>query len=214
MRNSQRVLLISSLVVSPFTFGVFQILPAVLGLKWGYIAGLFLYWLYCLFTAWLVAGSNLAYLKRMFTASTNHKYTTLINLAAFIPVAGVFFVSFLLNAPGLTPGTALLVTLVALLNGAIEEMYWRGLYLAEYKSDWRIGLLAATFLFGCWHISLWAVNGIDYRGGAAALIGGAFVMGLLWAWVARAVGNIRAVVLAHILVNFFAFSGLFVMNGF
>jgi membrane protease YdiL (CAAX protease family) len=103
---------------------------------------------------------------------------------------------------------------MAVLNGSIEEFYWRGLYLLEYRDNVPIGFFLSTLLFGAWHFSVWSARGIVYKDGIVALIGGAYVMGLLWAWVARSQGNIRAVVFAHVLVNLFAFTSLFVDNGF
>jgi membrane protease YdiL (CAAX protease family) len=139
---------------------------------------------------------------------------TWISLAAFLPALGLFFVSFLPNAAQLTLSTGILLVLVVLLNGVVEEMYWRGLYLLEYPDDSRIGFVLAWFLFGAWHISLWFARGVVYKDGFLALVGGAYMLGLLWTWVARSNGNLRAVIPAHILANLFAFTALFVDNGF
>jgi membrane protease YdiL (CAAX protease family) len=103
---------------------------------------------------------------------------------------------------------------MAVLNGSIEEFYWRGLYLLEYRENARIGFFLSSLLFGAWHFSVWFARGMLYKDGMPALVGGAYVMGLLWTWVARSQGNIRAVLPAHVLVNLFAFTGLFVDNGF
>jgi hypothetical protein len=45
-------------------------------------------------------------------------------------------------------------------------------------------------------------------------VGGAYFLGLLWAWVTRSAGNFRAAAFAHVLINLFALTGLFVGNGF
>ncbi len=39
MQNKQRTLLISSLILLPFTFVLFQLTTLALGPKWGYVTG-------------------------------------------------------------------------------------------------------------------------------------------------------------------------------
>ena len=214
MKDKKRILLVSSLILLPFTFVLFQVTTFSLGPKWGYITGFLGYWSYCLITAWLVSGSDWNYFKAMWDQQRGNKYAKWIGLAAFIPVLGVFFVSFLPHAAALTLSTGALLIFTVLLNGAIEEMYWRGLYLLEYPNDAKIGFLLSTILFGAWHTSLWFARGVVYTDGFPALVGGAFGLGLLWAWVARTNGNLRAVIPAHILTNLFALTALFVDNGF
>ena len=155
MKDRKRILLISSLALLPFTFVLFQLTTLWLGPKWGYITGFLGYWAYCMVTAWLLSGSDWNYFKAMWTRERRGNYGTWISLAAFIPVVGVFFVSFLPNASRLTFSTSVLLIFTIVLNGTIEELYWRGLYLLEYPNDTRIGFFLSWLLFGAWHISLW-----------------------------------------------------------
>ena len=214
MKDKKRILLISSLVLLPFTFVLFQLTTLWFGPKWGYITGFLGYWAYCLGTAWVLSSYDWNYFKEMWNRERGGKYAKWISLAAFIPVFGVFFVSFLPNASKLTFSTGVLLIFTVLLNGAIEELYWRGLYLLEYPNDTRIGFFLSLFLFGAWHISLWFARGVVYKDGFLALVGGALGLGLIWTWVARSNGNLRAVVPSHIIVNLFALTALFVSNGF
>jgi membrane protease YdiL (CAAX protease family) len=214
MQNRKTILLISSLLMVPITFIWIQLTTSSLGAKWGYVTGLAGYWVYCLATAWLVSGGSMAYFKSLWNNRNSGKYATWISLAAFIPVLGLFFVSFLPNAAQLTLSTGVLLIVVVLLNGSVEELYWRGLYLLEYPDNTRIGFLFSWLLFGAWHISLWFAKGVIYKDGFLALVGGAYGLGLLWTWVARSNGNLKTVTLSHILVNLFAFTALFVDNGF
>jgi membrane protease YdiL (CAAX protease family) len=214
MKEKKRILLFSSLALLPFTFVLFQLTTLWLGPKWGYITGFLGYWFYCLVTAWVLSGSDWNYFREMWTRERGGKYATWISLAAFLPVFGVFFVSFLPNVSKLTLSTGALLLFTVLLNGAIEELYWRGLYLLEYPNDTRIGFFFSLLLFGAWHVSLWFARGVVYKDGFLALVGGAYGLGLIWTWVARSNGNLRAVVPSHILVNLFALTALFVDNGF
>jgi hypothetical protein len=174
MKDKKRILLISSLAILPFTFVLFQLTTLWLGPKWGYITGFLGYWAYCLITAWVLSGSDWNYFRWMWTEQREGKSLRWISLVAFLPVFGVFFVSFLPN----------------------------------------VGFFLSLLLFGAWHISLWFARGILYKDGFLALVGGAYGLGLIWTWVARSNGNLRAVVPSHILVNLFAMTALFVSNGF
>lgn len=214
MKNKKRFLIISSILLLPFTYVLFQLTTAYLGPKWGYVSGFAGYWAYCLATALLVSGADMTYFQRMWNGQPGRSTTKWLSLLAFVPVFGVFFVSFLPNAAALTLPTGILLVIVVLLNGSIEELYWRGLYLLEYPDNTRIGFLFSWVLFGAWHISLWFARGVIYEDGFLALVGGAYGLGLIWTWVARTNGNLRAVVPSHILVNLFAFTALFVSNGF
>jgi membrane protease YdiL (CAAX protease family) len=213
LNDKQRILFVSSIVLLPFTFALFQLTTLWLGPRWGYFTGFVGYWAYCLVTAWLLSGSDWNYFKAMWTREAD-KSAKWISLVAFIPVFGVFFVSFLPNVSRLTLSTGALLTVTVLLNGAIEELYWRGLYLLEYPKDGRIGFFVSLLLFAAWHVSLWFARGVIYKDGFLALVGGAFGLGLIWTWVARSNRNLRAVVPSHILVNLFALTALFVDNGF
>src|SRR5687767_13274102 len=128
MKDKKRILLVSSLILLPFTFGLFQLTTYWSGPKWGYLLGFLGYWAYCLITAWLVFGSDLDCFKVIWNRQRNHRYATWISLAAFLPAFGVFFVSFLPNVAKLSLSTGVLLIVMASLNGFIEELYWRGLY--------------------------------------------------------------------------------------
>ena len=214
MQNKKRILLISSLLMLPITYVWIQLTTSFLGAKWGYVAGLAGYWVYCLIAAWLVSGGKMDYFKEMWNTQHKGNYVKWISLVGFLPVLGLFIVSFLPNATQLTFSTGTLLVLVVLLNGSIEELYWRGLYLLEYADNFFLGFILPWLFFGAWHISLWFARGVVYKDGFLALVGGAYILGLIWTWIARSNGNLRVVIPSHILVNLFAFTSLFVDNGF
>lgn len=214
LSKTKYLLLGSSIFLLPFTIVVFQLTTRLLGPQQGYLVGFGLYWAYALTVALLLARRRKGYLRRLFNRSRLTRQRFLWSILCFIPVFGVFFVSFLPNAISLNGKLLLLVLSTAIINGIVEETYWRGLYLQEYRDSTRIGLWLATGLFGGWHVSLYLIEGITYHGGFGALVGGAAVMGLLWSYASRRLGDISATSLAHVLVNIFAFTGLYVDNGF
>src|SRR5512138_3872315 len=185
MQNKKNILLISSLLMLPLTFAWIQLTTTTFGPKWGYVTGLAGYWLYCLVIVWLVSGGDLKIFQGLWNAQRAGTYAKWIAPMAFIPVIGLFFVSFLPNIAQLTTSTLVLLVIVAMLNGSVEELYWRGLYLLEYPANVGIGFILSWLLFGAWHISLWFARGVVYKDGFLALVGGAYMLGLIWTWVAR-----------------------------
>jgi membrane protease YdiL (CAAX protease family) len=214
MKDKKRTLLVSSFILLPFVFVLFQITSRIFEPKWGFIIGFLGYWSYCLLTAWLISGSNLNYLKNMWYQKWENKNSKLIGIVLAIVVIACFFIGFVPDVAKLTVSTGALVLIMAVLNGPIEELYWRGLYLLEYRDNTRIGFIVSVFLFGTWHFSLWFAKGMIYKEGIVPVVIVPYGLGLLWAWSARSNGNIRATVLTHILINIFAFTSLFVDNSF
>jgi membrane protease YdiL (CAAX protease family) len=106
----------------------------------------------------------------------------------------------------------LLLAGAALVNGSVEEFYWRGAFVSRYGRNLRLAFLAPTLLFGLFHVSVYAAYGISYQGGFAPLIGGASFMGVLWGYTAYKQQRVLLPTLAHIFTNFFAFSNLVVEN--
>lgn len=213
MTNTQNKLILFSMLLVGLTFGLFLFLPLIFGPKWGYVTGFILYWIAALLFSMRITRINSHGLRRLYLVPSDRS-SLVISAIAFIPVFGVFFVSFLPNVRLLTISAGILVILMSLCNGLVEEYFWRGMYLDQFKENAFIFLIVSPVIFGAYHIALWFIKGITYQGGVMALVGGAYVMGLIWAWVTRKTGSILAVTIAHTLVNIFAFTGLFVQNGF
>jgi membrane protease YdiL (CAAX protease family) len=214
MKYKKCTLLVSSFILLPFVFVLFQITSRIFEPKWGYITGFLGYWSYCLLTVWLISGSDLNYLKSMWYQKWENKNSKLIGIVLAIVVIACFFIGFVPDVAKLTVSTGVLVLIMAVLNGPVEELYWRGLYLLEYPDNTRIGFIMSVLLFGTWHFSLWFAKGMIYKDGIIPVVIVPYGLGLLWAWSARSNGNIRATVLTHILINIFAFTSLFVDNSF
>jgi hypothetical protein len=132
---------------------------------------------------------------------------------AFVPILGAFFVAFLPIVGELRATTFFAAAAVGVVNGALEEVFWRGVTLASVdgRDRWARYVASAT-LFTIFHFAFLRL-GLDYQGGALALVGGAGVMGALWMVVALKTESLRPSIVAHQLVNALAFSSLFTNNG-
>jgi membrane protease YdiL (CAAX protease family) len=199
------------LTVFPYCVGLNLILERVMTPLESFVCALMAYWLYLLVATAIVCKSdekvreNLAILVKRTTRP-------LVASMAFVAPIAVFGATVTTIISAATVRILILALLVALFNGFIEEVFWRGLSIANAQGSLVLVLLS-TLLFGVYHFSFLVLD-IVYQGRAAALVGGALVMGLLWMFVARRAGSIRTSILAHQVVNLLAFTSLFVQNGF
>lgn len=204
------ILCISMLLLIPF-------LTNKLGKTIGYILGFCIYWLVFCLPVTLYSCNGFSGLKEVYSQKSNIKISEkkVWYLIALIPCIATFFVVFKKFAP--TAGFQVLViaSIYALINGTIEEMFWRGAFNKVFiNSNIFFAYIYPAIFFGIWHIALYFAKGIVYQGGFASLVGGAFFMGLLWGWVAYKTKSIKTVTLAHIITNFFAFTGMIFFNWF
>ncbi len=142
-------------------------------------------------------------------------YFTSINKApvviiSFIPVIAVFIVVFLPIKTEINTNVLIAVLNISLFNGFFEEIFWRGLVVSKFSSS-VINLVISLILFSAFHFAFLLLP-LTYNGGALNLVGGAAFMSIIWLISTRITKNILFSSIAHVLVNFFAFSGLFLDN--
>ncbi|NCA80961.1 MAG: CPBP family intramembrane metalloprotease [Sphingobacteriia bacterium] len=135
-------------------------------------------------------------------------------MLAFVPVIATFFVAFLPTIRYITTDLLLVLLIYSLLNGCMEELFWRLTFNRIFGNSILQAYIIPTVIFSCWHIALLFANGVCYHGGAFALIGGAAMMGAIGGLVMFKTKSIRIVIVAHVLANFFAFSQLLYQNWF
>ena len=94
---------------------------------------------------------------------------------------------------------------VSIVNGAAEELPWRGEYLRVFPNSRWLGFLYPTGGFAVWHLASQSIFPNTRPGGMISLVIAAGVVGLMWGWLAFKTKSIRWTTLSHIL---FDFSGL------
>lgn len=201
--------LLPSLLILPVTFAAFYLLPQFLGKTAGYLSSFALYWIFCLIHGSMLKQGSMAKLYALPKFTRQNLFWSLL---CFIPMFGAFMASFTLAFSYLTPILYIILAIGALINGFVEEFYWRGAFISRYKQNIQLAYLLPTVLFGLWHISVYMAYGVQYQGGFWPLVGGALFMGALWGYTAYKQQRVLVVTLAHILTNFFAFSNLVVEN--
>lgn len=99
---------------------------------------------------------------------------------------------------------------VGVVNGFLEEAFWRG---TVYTIENKAALLASVALFAVNHVGFLFLD-ITYQGGAVNLVGGPLIMGGLWLYAVKRGKSLKHAIIAHQIVNAFAFYSTFVNNGF
>jgi len=170
----------------------------------GYGLAMLLYWFaFCLPLGLVFAGRGAVSLR--------------LNGQRWVPwaVAGLALVVLIatLSRPpgGLTPLVVVLALGAGLINGPLEELYWRGGYLAQFGHSLP-GFALGWALFVAWHLPLAMAVGVEYHGGGLALVGGAAGLGLVWAvmvWKTRAIGW---AMISHASINMIVFHALIADN--
>lgn len=187
-------------------------LTTALGGPRGYLLSLCVYWLgFCLpVIFWHVRGRREAQLFSEKLAWRDWWVPGLL----LLQVGMVGLIAFVPNTTILTTHAAMLATLVAIINGPLEEAAWRGGFMTRFSEQPRLGFWLGWVLYTAWHLPLLLSHGIVFDGGGGMLVGGAAGLGLLWCWTAWRTGSIFWVSIAHALTNIVTFWVLFDRNGF
>jgi len=172
------------------------------GLLYGYI----FYWgFWCvLFPLWMIGWNGI---RRMFSAPRNG-LGRLSWALLFLPVAAYPLYSLPEVWGEISIAVVLLSLPVAVTNGTLEELLWRGVYVKVFPGKLFLGYLFPSIAFGLWHIAPYAVMpDFGVEGAVLATIGGT-LFGLCWGWAAWKTGSIRYSVLSHVVANFLAMGAI------
>jgi uncharacterized protein len=102
-----------------------------------------------------------------------------------------------------TPAVVVRSALIALVNGTLEEILWRGTYVRQFPRQPFWGWIYPSIGFALWHLApLSVTSGASTPGGTAAFVAVAGLFGLGWGWVAFRTGSIRWPVVSHVLLDF------------
>lgn len=212
MTRPQIALVLHALVLIAALSFIVPALTAGLGGPRGYLLSLAVYWLgFCLpVIAWHVRFRRG---PRLFSEKLAWRDWFVPGLL-LLQVGVVALLLFVPNTALLTTHAAMLAGVVALINGPLEEIAWRGGFLTRFAERPRLGFALNLVLFTAWHGPLLLSHGIAFDGGWLGLVGGAAALGLAWSWIAWRTGSVFWVGLAHVLTNALAFWVLFDTNGF
>ncbi len=194
----------------PALAGLFHLLTGVMAPLAGHAAALAVYWI-VLGALILWAGDPQAQGRLLRPELLRHvRPPRALALAAFVPVVAVAWGAMDALGGSAMPGAALFaVAVFALVNGTLEELFWRGALLPAPD---REGVVVAWALFTLWHLAPLAARGITVTGGPAGLLLGAGVMGAVWMALRLRTGALGAGIAAHVALDLFAFADLAARN--
>jgi len=211
----QTILIVGLPLLIVLLMGVFPLFTLLWGKTWGYLAALSTYWfIVCLPLSIYVIGPQSLFALYKPARPVSPRTTTLHALLLAFPVALTFVVAFLPKVGIVGAGVLVLAAVFALINGIVEELLWRGAFTHVFPQRIHLAYFFATLLFAAWHIAMALAQGVQYEGGAASLIGGALLLGMIWGFVAWRTKSIGLVTISHVLTNLFAFTGLIHDNYF
>jgi uncharacterized protein len=212
MSRQQAALVVHALLLIGALVVLVPWLTRALGGPLGYLLSLMIYWLgFCLpviaMQVWrqrgpLLFSERLAW-RDWWVPGLLVLQMGVIGLLAVVP-----------NTSLLTTHGAMLAAAVALINGSLEEIAWRGGFMTRFADRPRLGFWLGWLLFTAAHIPLALSHDIVFDGGWLGPVGGAAALGLVWSWIAWRTGSVFWVSIAHVLTNALAFWVLFDRNGF
>lgn len=182
----QLVLLATPPILLASSYAAFKGLAAWLGPARGYLGGFLFYWvIWCgLLPLWAVGGDGL----RALFADVRPRFgqpAWLGVLFLLLPALAAYASTFpaRLREASLTVVAASI--LFSLVNGTLEEVLWRGTYVAAFPDSWLWGVVYPSIGFGLWHLAPQAIVPSRMRGGAIAFSLLAILLGAPYGWVAK-----------------------------
>ncbi len=172
---------------------VFRLLGHALGNRRAWIAGILVYWaVWCVALPLLLLGGR--EVKRLFARGRMTWLAWLVvALPPLVSLIGRFF-GFRQSTYALAASIAL-----ALVNGTMEELLWRGVFTGLFPDSVFWGVLWPSFWFGLWHSAPASVNRTPVE--AVQLVVAAMFLGLAMGWVAHSSRSIRWTALSHALAG-------------
>ena len=196
MSLQQIVALLMPIILVAVMVPIFRALARKLGPTRGWYAGLVVYWLLwgLLFPLLLLGKQAVLDLFRRPTIDLP------AGLLAAVPVLFAAIGRFL---PGMryeksTRWAFLALAGTAVANGVLEELLWRGTYLALFPGNILLGILWPSLGFGLWHYAPGSVSG---KGKVVGLMAGAAFLGLFLGFLTRQTGSLWWAILSHTLAG-------------
>ena len=124
-----------------------------------------------------------------------------------LPVIGGYVFFFPAARRNATRSILLASVAHALINGVLEEVLWRGVYISIFPGQWLWGVVYPAIGFGLWHLAPQSIVPHTGGGGKFGFAFSAIFLGLAFGWVAMSTGTILWVSVAHVLMDFAGLGG-------
>jgi uncharacterized protein len=201
--GKRRTVLLAPLVLIASMYMVFEVDVAWLGPTRGYMAAFALYWIAWGFALpiWLLGLDGFV---DLFAPGKGNRWglpsMTALPLLAAPALFGFLFV-FPTSFPAADTRVLLAIAGYAIVNGVLEEAFWRGLFVRAFPNDRLYGVLYPALAFALWQLVPMTKSPSAIPAGAAAVVGTGLITGLLFGWVAWRTGSVRWTAMAHSAMN-------------
>jgi membrane protease YdiL (CAAX protease family) len=201
-RYATRSFLIAPIVLIIATYAVFRLLIPAAGERTASFAGFAFYWLVggIALPVALIGRDGVAALFERRPVRRDLRFTIALILLA-LPVAFGFLFAFPAILPFASGATLAGLAAYAVVNGTLEEIFWRGTFARRFPSNPWLGVIYPAVIFSLWQLVPWAVFPSLLHVPAFIVLGVALPVGLLYNWVAWRTGSIHWTVLSHVLTN-------------
>ncbi|MEM8663506.1 MAG: CPBP family glutamic-type intramembrane protease [Pseudomonadota bacterium] len=134
-----------------------------------------------------------------------------VPIAVLVPAA-VYLVYALTQGFAGLPAMAFALGIgAALINAPLEEMAWRGAYLAAGR--WNVLVQGiGVWLFAFWHWPLTQAENIVFGASAPQVLASTFILGAIWAAAAFATNSVAWPIIGHLAFNMIALPSLIAAN--
>jgi hypothetical protein len=204
----QIMLILAPPVLILSTHRVFTTLKRQLPPHRTYLFGFVFYWVvWCILFPWAMLG--VTGLSQLFVLTAQPLgEPPLIGLAVLVlPVLAAPFFTGMLRQWGSQRLAVVLVSLLfAAVNGAGEEILWRGVFVSVFPENILWAYIYPAIAFGLWHLSPQVVHPAE--GGALKFAFSAIFLGLAYGWVAYSTGSILLTTISHVLLDWTGLPGL------
>jgi membrane protease YdiL (CAAX protease family) len=202
------ILLLLPPVLIATTYVVFQRSARRFGAGRGYLLGFLFYWIvWGLIVPLLLIGPQR--LIDLFRDVPNRlgdpAWLGLICLV--LPIMGGYAAFFPAAVRSATTKIVLVSIAQSLVNGVLEEVLWRGMYVSIFPNHWLLGVIYPAIGFGLWHLSPQSIFPHTGSGGKYAFAISAIFLGLAYGWVTATTGAILWVCVSHVLMDFAGLGG-------
>lgn len=206
--TKRTVLLLTPPLLLASTYLMYAQLAEIMDLRVAYLTGFLFYWCgWCLaLPLWILGPAGVRQLFQNPTRPLGRRSWVGLLLLVAPPAAGYATI-----APVVFPGAGPLVVsvsaLIAVINGTLEELLWRGAFPVAFPTNQWLGCLYPSLGFGIWHLAPQVIFPNQMPGGRISLVASAIVLGLMWGWVAWRTRSIRWTTLSHVLMDFSGLGG-------
>ncbi|MFQ5789717.1 MAG: CPBP family intramembrane glutamic endopeptidase [Acidobacteriota bacterium] len=194
MSSKQKIALGALPLLVVTMLGVYRLATWLLGPHLAWYAGFWVYWpLWCVMFPWWMLGW-----RRLRGLFRHGRMPAVAWAVVILPPAVAFVGRFLMGASPVAARAPVAWIAMSFVNGTLEEVLWRGVYVELFPGMKLWGLFWPTLWFALWHF---APGSVSMGPGAWVLVAGAALFGAAMGWVALRTRSIRWTVISHVLAG-------------